>query len=127
MKNQTYQLSAQGIERLEKFKRDVLAGDFEFNNTFLDDEQFDWTLISTNGIATVYCFESAKPVETALVKIDNTLTGGIQKRIMSHDNSIFYCSKENGIGLMRTDITTPAQRVLEALGKKLNQGSYANA
>ena len=29
--SQTYQLSKSGIERLERFKRDVLAGDFEIS------------------------------------------------------------------------------------------------
>lgn len=126
MKN-TYQLSAQGIERLEKFKRDVLAGNFKVRETILDGEQFDWILNAPNGIATVYCFDDSDPVKAAVRKINNTLSNGIKKSYMSHDRTWqFYCSKTDkadSVALHRNDITTPAQRALEALGKKLQDRS----
>ena len=34
--SQTYQLSKSGIERLERFKRDVLAGDIEINPEYYE-------------------------------------------------------------------------------------------
>lgn len=127
MKNQTYQLSQSGIERLERFKRDIEAGDFEVSETILDGEQFDWVLNAPNGVVTVYCRYDTEPAKAAVRKINNTLSNGIKKSYMSHDRSwLFYCSKTDkadAVGLNRNDITTPAQRALEALGKKLQERS----
>ena len=129
--NNTYQLSQSGIERLERFKCDIEAGDFEVSETILDGEQFDWILSAPNGIATVYCFDDSDPVKAAVRKINNTLSNGIKKSYMSHDRSwYFYCStsdRGDAVALHRNDITTPAQRALETLGKKLQDRSNYNA
>ena len=39
---------------------------------------------------------------------------------MSFDKSSLYFSIIGGLALLRTDITTPAQRALEALAGKIN-------
>lgn len=129
--NNTYQLSQSGIERLERFKRDIESGNYKIEPTFIDGEQFDWVLHSENGLSTVYCFEDADPIKATIRKINNTLSNGVRKSYMSHDRSFFfYCSTADNadhIPLQREDIITPAQRALEAIGKKLQERSVSNA
>lgn len=127
MKNQTYQLSAQGIERLEKFKRDVLAGDFEISEDYSEGERVCFNIENNNSIASCFVDSGERAIADAFKQIDRTLKSDIEKKYMSFDSSIFYCPKDDGLALLRTDITTPAQRALESLAKRLNQGSYANA
>lgn len=122
MKNQTYQLSAQGIERLKKFKRDVLAGDFT-----VEDKGLYFVVTTDYSANCVFTRDKSKVVELTLRDIDSALSNPVQKKL-HNCGSTFYCSlAKSSAGLLRTDITTPAQRALESLAKRLNQGSYANA
>lgn len=122
MKNQTYQLSAQGIERLEKFKRDVLAGDFE-----VKDKGLYFVVTAGRSTNCVFTRDESKVVELTLRDIDDALSNQVERKL--HDcGLVFYCSlAKSAPGFSRADITTPAQRALESLAKRLNQGSYENA
>ena len=130
MKNQTYQLSAQGIGRLEKFKRDVLAGDFvvrEERALPSDIEPLYFVVSNIDSTNCAFTRNQNEIINYTLRDIDESLNATVEKRL--HDcGNIFYCSSGYyGVALNRTDITTPAQRALESLAKRLNQGSYANA
>lgn len=81
MKNQTYQLSAQGIERLEKFKRDVLAGDFEVKTEPYSDGGVAYYVVSAGGSCTC-CFgvDESEIANDTLNQIEKTLSnvlGGV--------------------------------------------------
>lgn len=123
--NNTYQLSQSGIERLERFKRDIEAGDFEIRESgyYSDGSVMYYEVENKDSVTCCFDCDYSDVVEIALEQIENALTSGVERKIMRHDKSVYYCSKSSGIGLMLTDITTPAQRALEALGKKLQDRS----
>jgi hypothetical protein len=117
-----YQLSKTCIERLEIFKRDIKAGNCDIKDGgYYSDGAVMYYSIENKDSATC-CFDCDRKdvTEVALWQIKNTIFGGIEKRINS-DDRVFYCSDSDGVGLDRTDITTPAQRALELLGNRLKQ------
>lgn len=119
----TYQLSKSGIERLERFKRDILAGYFEITEgAHYSDGRVMYYEIYNKEISGTCCFDCNhnEVVNIALEQIENTLATGIGKRLHS-DGQVFYCAVLDGVALNRTDITTPAQRALEAIGEKLKE------
>lgn len=125
MKN-TYQLSQSGIERLERFKRDIEAGDFKVREeraSQSDIEPLYFVVSSENGTNCAWTKYASKVIELTLQDIDAALSNPVERRL--HDcGSVFYCSTSGSApGLNRSDITTPAQRALEALGKKLQDRS----
>lgn len=130
MKNQTYQLSAQGIERLEKFKRDVLAGDFDVREERASPSGIRPLYFVVSNIDSTNCAFTRNHDEIinyTLRDINESLNAPVEKRLNDLGN-VFYCSSGYyGVALKRNDITTPAQRALELFAKKLNQWSYANA
>lgn len=96
--SQTYQLSKSGIERLERFKRDVLAGDFEVREEHLDDGTFLCFIIE-NAESVACCFmpnknDIADDIERQL---DRTIKGKIEK------NKIGYFVA-GGFALMKSDV-----------------------
>lgn len=129
MKTNTYQLSQSGIERLQRFKADILAGDFKVNiGVKRDDGKIMYYTASNEDSTTcVFTGDKSKVLVMAIKNIENTLKCGIEMR--HHlSGSRFYCSKNaTATGLNRSDITTPAQRALEALGDKFNNRSICNA
>ena len=112
--SQTYQLSKSGIERLERFKRDVLAGAVSIRN-----EDYYFVVSSDNGTNCAWTKDEGAVIELTLQDIDSALNNPVEKRL--HDEgSIFYCSTSSSApGIGRDDITTPAQRALEALADNL--------
>ena len=118
--SQTYQLSKSGIERLERFKRDVLAGEVNIRS-----EGFYFVVSSDNGTNCAWTKDESRVIELTLQDINSALNSPAEKRL--HDEgSIFYCSTSGSApGIGRDDITTPAQRALEALANKLNGGINA--
>lgn len=125
MKN-IYKLSQSGIERLKRFKRDIEAGDFKAREERASQSDIDpmyFVVSSENGTNCAWTKDASKVVELTLQDIDTALSNPVEKRL--HDcGSVFYCSTSGSApGLNRSDITTPAQRALEALGKKLQERS----
>lgn len=123
--NNTYQLSQSGIERLERFKRDIEAGDFEMREgAYYSDGSVMYYEIHNKEFSTACCFDCNynDAVNIALEQIKNTLSSKT-KKMLHDDGQVFYCPVLDGVGLNRSDITTPAQRALEALGKKLQDRS----
>ena len=113
--SKTYQLSKSGIERLERFKRDVLAGDFEVR-----DEGIYFVLSNADSSNCAFTKDESKIVDITVKDIGATLSDVIEKRLHGC-GSVFYSTKGiYGAALTRIDITTPAQRALEALAIKLN-------
>ena len=113
--SQTYQLSKSGIERLERFKRDVLAGDFKIRSG-----GFYFVVSSDNGTNCAWTKDESRVIELTLKDIDSALNNPVKKRLYDK-GSIFYCSASGSApSIRRGDITTPAQRALEALADKLN-------
>lgn len=126
--NNTYQLSQSGIERLERFKRDIEAGDFKVREERAPQSDIEPMYFVVSNIDSTNCaFTRNKDeiINYTLRDINWSLSQPVEKRL--HDcGSVFYCSSGYyGIGLNRRDITTPAQRALEALGKKLQERSAA--
>lgn len=123
VKKETYRLSRSGIERLKAFKADVENGDICIEPIYVDQDDVEplyFVVRSLNGTA---CAFSAKDndeaVKAASRSVDMTLTAGIERNLHSCGR-VFYCSKpDSGLALRREDITTPAQRALEALGARL--------
>ena len=117
--SQTYQLSKSGIERLERFKLDVLAGAVSIREDYLPDGSV-WCFTVDNGDYVTCCFVSSKDDIASDIEsqLENTLSGKIEK------NKIGYFV-DGGFALMKSDITTPAQRALGALANKLNGDSNA--
>lgn len=127
MKN-TYQLSQSGIERLERFKRDIEAGDFKVREERAspnDTKPMYFVVSNIDSTNCAFTRNQDEIINYTLRDIDWSLSRPVEKRL--HDcGSVFYCSSGYyGIGLNRSDITTPAQRALEALGKKLHDRSKA--
>ena len=119
--SQTYQLSKSGIERLERFKRDLLAGDFEIaEGSHYLDGGVSYYVVS-NSDSSICCFDCSynQVPSLTLEGVKNTIECKIEKRYMSHDGSPYFCVV-GGVAINRIDITTPAQRALEALANKLN-------
>ena len=124
--SQTYQLSKSGIERLERFKCDVLTGDIEINPEYYESGEICY-YTARNKETVTCCFTSDrdKVIADLHEQINATLSGDIEKQHMSFDKSSLYFSIIGGVALRRIDITTPAQRALEALAIKLNGGVNA--
>jgi len=120
----TYQLSQSGIERLERFKRDIEMGDFEIREGgyYSDGSVMYYEVENKDSVTCCFDCDYSDVVSYALEQIENSLTAKLQKRNNLGSGS-FVCPEFNGIGLNRSDITTPAQRALEALGKKLKERS----
>tara|TARA_R110002049_G_C8819105_1_gene534292 strand:+ start:18 stop:377 length:360 start_codon:yes stop_codon:yes gene_type:complete len=118
--SQTYQLSKIGIERLERFKRDVLAGAIEINPEYYESGEICY-YTARNKETLTCCFTSDrdKVIADLHEQIEVTFNGVIEKRYMSYDSAPYFCVV-NGIVIKRVDITTPAQRALEAVASKLN-------
>ena len=78
--SQTYQLSKSGIERLERFKRDVLSGEVNIREDFLPDGSL-WCLTVDNGDSATCCFVSSKDDIASDIKrqFENTVNGKIEK------------------------------------------------
>ena len=112
--SQTYQLSKSGIERLERFKRDALSGAVNISEDYHDDGSILFFTVD-NGDSVTCCFVSSKDDIASDIgnQLENTLSGKIEK------NKIGYFV-DGGFALMKSDITTPAQRALEALLNKQN-------
>ena len=112
--SQTYQLSKSGIERLGRFKRDVLAGSVNIREDYHADGSL-WCFTVDNGDCVTCCFVSNKDDIASDIRnqLINTINGDIKK------NKYGYYV-DGGFALMKSDITTPAQRALEALADKLN-------
>ena len=119
MKN-TYQLSQSGIERLERFKRDIEAGDCDITVAAYYDSGavMYYDISSDNGFTCCFDVDKCYVVDDAIEQIEATISGALMKK-----KSCFIT--HGGIPLERNDITTPAQRALEALGKKLRDRSAA--
>ena len=125
--NNTYQLSQSGIERLERFKRDIEAGDAEIGvgHRRKDGSVMFYHIISEGSVICVFTGDESDAVKTAIENINNTINGHIEMRHHSFGERFYCCKNSESTGLMRSDITTPAQRALEALGKKLQDRSAA--
>lgn len=119
--NNTYQLSQSGIERLERFKRDIEAGDFEISEGgyYSDGSVMYYHIENSYSIACCFDCDYSDVVDIALKQIKNTLSSGIGKNLQ-YDGKVFYYPELDGVGLNRTDITTPAQRALERMAKRIN-------
>lgn len=96
--SKTYQLSKSGIERLERFKRDVLAGDFEVRGDYLDDGTF-FCFIIENTESVACCFMPNKNDIAGDIErqFDRTIKGKIEK------NKIGYYVA-GGFALLKSDV-----------------------
>ena len=112
--SKTYQLSKSGIERLERFKCDVLAGAVSITEDCFDDGSVFCFVVGNSDSATC-CFvqNEGEVVNDFIRKYEKSFCSEIVK-------SKFGYILIDGLPLTRTDITTPAQRALEALASKLN-------
>lgn len=123
--NNTYQLSQSGIERLERFKRDIEAGDFYVRPERVsqsDIEPMYFVVSSKNGSNCAFTSDESKVVELTLKDIDASISGEVKREVRCW--GAYYRTKGlYGVALNRSDITTPAQRSLDALGKKLQDRS----
>lgn len=99
----TYQLSQSGIERLNKFKRDIENGDCRILQEFFKDELVYFHVSSKNGMACVFDLNENKVKENAIDIIEKTLTGKIEQRKMAHDGSKYFCV-DGGCGLLDGDV-----------------------
>ena len=117
--SQTYQLSKSGIERLERFKRDVIAGDFEITKDCFDDGSVLCFIVGNSDSATC-CFVQNES------EVINDFIRNYEKSFCSEIvKSKFGYILIDGLPLTRNDITTPAQRALEELANKLNGDNNA--
>ena len=112
--SQTYQLSKIGIERLERFKRDVLAGAVSITEDLFDDGSVFCFIVENSDSATC-CFVQNKSevVNDFIRKYEKSFCSEIVK---SKSGYILI----DGLPLTRNDITTPEQRALEDIENKLN-------
>ena len=96
--SQTYQLSKSGIERLERFKRDVLAGDFEVREESWVDGGFMCFIIE-NAESAACCFMPNKNDIAGDIErqFERTIKGEIKK------NKIGYYVT-GGFALLKSDV-----------------------
>ena len=96
--SQTYQLSKSGIERLERFKRDVLAGDFEVREDCLNDGVFLCFIIeNTDSVACCFMPNKNDIADDIERQFENTIKGKIEK------NKIGYFVT-GGFSLLKSDV-----------------------
>ena len=120
---QTYQLSQSGIERLERFKRDVEAGNCKIGVGHIrnDGSVMYYHVIAGTSVICVFNSNESEVEKIAVENINNTINGDIEMRHHSFGNRFYCCKNPDSTGLIRSDITTPAQRALELLGNKLKE------
>jgi len=96
--SQTYQLSKSGIERLERFKRDVLAGAVNIIEDYHPDGSL-WCFTVENSYSVTCCFVPSKDdIASDIEKqLENTLSGKIKK------NKLCYFVTD-GFALMKSDV-----------------------
>lgn len=98
-----YQLSQSGIERLEQFKRDIENGDCQILPEKCEGKTVYFKVYSENGVTCVFDLNESKVKENAIGMIDNTLTGKVEQRIMTHDGSKYFCV-DDGCALLDSDV-----------------------
>ena len=96
--SQKYQLSKSGSERLERFKRDVLAGAVNIREDY-HTYGSPWCFTVENSDSVACCFVSSKDdiVSDIEKQLENTLSGKIEK------NKIGYYI-DGGLALMKSDV-----------------------
>lgn len=103
MKNQTYQLSKSGTDRLEQFKRDIENGDCHILQEMSKGELVYFMVTSKNGLTCVFDLNESKVKRNAIEMIDKTLTGKVEQRKMTHDGSKYFCV-DGGCSLIDSDV-----------------------
>ena len=99
--SQTYQLSKSGIERLERFKRDVLAGDFEVReDNYPDGSLCCFTVENEDSVTCCFVRDKSDIADDLEMQFENTIRGEVEK------NEYGYIVS-GGIPLSRIDITIP--------------------
>jgi len=96
--SQTYQLSKSGIERLERFKRDVLAGEVSIKEDQFNDGSF-FCFIVGNSESVACCFnpDKGKVIVDIERQFENTVNGKIEKNKFG-----YYVTC--GFALMKSDV-----------------------
>jgi hypothetical protein len=103
MMSKKYQLSKKGIERLEQFKRDVVNGDCQIFPEKCRGKIVYFKVHSDSGLTCVFNLNESKVKENAIKMIDKTLTGEVERRIMTHDGSKYFCV-DDGCALLDSDV-----------------------
>lgn len=98
-----YKLNKNGIERLQRFKRDIENGDCEVLPEMYKGELAYFKVYSKNGLTCVFDLNESKVKENAIKAINNTLTGKVEWRIMTHDGSKYFCV-DDGCSLLDSDV-----------------------
>lgn len=98
-----YQLSKKGIERLEQFKSDIENSDCQILPEKYKGKIIYFKVSSDNGLTCVFDLNESKVKENAIKTIDNTLTGKVYQREMTHDGSKYFCV-DDGCGLLDSDV-----------------------
>jgi hypothetical protein len=97
----TYQLSKSGIERLERFKRDVENGDCSIR---VDLTHF--TIKSANGIDCCFASDESKVRSETIKNIEHTLGADIKKEKHSDGMEYFCAVGGKGVALLASDVET---------------------